>query len=994
MEEIAQQSFDEEESGLERMTGDAGVQEDMARRLLDCSKSGLAMLGRNGVVIECNATFASLLGSVRDDLVGDCVWARLSCKASALIQSEVTGVFESGKSCCFQDEHDGAWMECYIAPVATMGDRVMSVAIEISDITRRKVAEERLERRLVSLTKPTEDVGEVQFEDLVNLPEIQRLQDEFAAATGVASIITRTDGTPITEPSNFCRLCIDIIRKTEKGCANCFKSDAVLGRYHPEGPIVQPCMSGGLWDAGAAITVGGKHVANWLIGQVRDDTQTEDRMREYAREIKADEEIVVEAFNEVPAMSRERFGMVAQTLFTLANQLSTTAYQNVLQARFITDRERAERALRESEARNRTLVEHAPEAIIVLDTDAGVFVDMNGNAERLFGLPREELLKLGPADVSPAVQRDGRASAEAARIDVAKALAGQAQTFEWIHLNKSRGDEIPCEVRLVRLPSSGRNLVRGSVMDITDRKRAEEALRESESALAKSQEIAHVGSWKFDIKKNEWTWSDEVYRILGMERRESPESLESFFDVVHPEDRAMVDAEYRHSLETGIDNYEIEHRVIHKQTGEIRHVHEKCIIVRDMTGEVVRTFGIIQDITERKAYEEDLCRLRNYLSNIIDSMPSILIGVDPDGRVTQWNDEARKATGIPAEKAEGLLLSEAFPRMATKMEQVREAMETREVRYDAKQVQQMEGETRYEDVTVYPLFGHDVEGAVIRVDDVTERVRIEEMMVQAEKMLSVGGLAAGMAHEINNPLGGMMQAAQNIERRVSPSLAVNEQVAEKHGTSLEAIRSYLEEREVFRFLAGIRECGSRAAGIVTNMLQFSRKSSPRLALMNVAELIDRSVGLAEQDYDLKKKYDFRHIELVREYDPSTPSVHVVDTEIEQVVLNLLRNSAQAMQDNPPEKPPRLILRTMPDGAMARIEVEDNGPGIAEDVRTRVFEPFFTTKTVGEGTGLGLSVSYMIITQNHGGEMSVESTSGEGVKFIVKLPVGTAPSNCR
>src|SRR5664279_3360716 len=126
--------------------------------------------------------------------------------------------------------------------------------------------------------------SEIEFEALFNLEEIQRIQDEFAAATGVASIITDPAGTPLTAPSNFTYLCSDIIRKTEQGCSNCFKSDAAIGRYHPEGPILQPCLSGGLWDAGASITVGGYHIANWLIGQVRNETQSEESMRSYARE--------------------------------------------------------------------------------------------------------------------------------------------------------------------------------------------------------------------------------------------------------------------------------------------------------------------------------------------------------------------------------------------------------------------------------------------------------------------------------------------------------------------------------------------------------------------------------------------------------------------------------------------------------------------------------------------------------------------------------------
>lgn len=197
----------------------------------------------------------------------------------------------------------------------------------------RKQAEDALaeERRKHAAAQmiPLESLGDVQFTDLFDLAEIQRIQDTFAEATGVASIITHPDGHPITRPGRFCRLCQGIIRQTEKGLLNCFRSDAAIGRYNPSGPIVQPCLSGGLWDAGASITVGGRHVANWLIGQVRNEELGHDRMMAYAREIGADEEEFRAALEEVPVMSKQQFNCVAQTLFVLANELSVKAYRDI-----------------------------------------------------------------------------------------------------------------------------------------------------------------------------------------------------------------------------------------------------------------------------------------------------------------------------------------------------------------------------------------------------------------------------------------------------------------------------------------------------------------------------------------------------------------------------------------------------------------------------------------------------------------------------------------
>ena len=217
----------------------------------------------------------------------------------------------------------------------------------VQDITEQKRIENMLQKRLVALTRPMDQNEEILFDELFDIDLIQRLQDQFSNATGVASIITYPDGVPITKPSNFCRLCNDVIRKTKRGLDNCFKSDAILGRFHPDGPIIQPCMSGGLWDAGAGISVGGKHIANWLIGQVRNETQTEEQMRAYARLIGAEESEVLAAFHEVPAMSMVQFQRVSEVLFTIANQLSDMAYQNVQQARFITERQQAEHNLEE-----------------------------------------------------------------------------------------------------------------------------------------------------------------------------------------------------------------------------------------------------------------------------------------------------------------------------------------------------------------------------------------------------------------------------------------------------------------------------------------------------------------------------------------------------------------------------------------------------------------------------------------------------------------------
>ncbi len=275
-------------------------------------------------------------------------------------------------------------------------------------------------------------------------------------------------------------------------------------------------------------------------------------------------------------------------------------------------------------------------------------------------------------------------------------------------------------------------------------------------------------------------------------------------------------------------------------------------------------------------------------------------------------------------------------------------------------------------------------GARVVVHDLTERRKIEEMMIQSEKMMSVGGLAAGMAHEINNPLAGILQNAQLIENRLSLNLPANDQAAAALGTTMAVIRSFMEERGIFRQLSRIREAGTRAAGIVDNMLSFSRKNDGLKKRHTLSVIIEESIALASSDYNLNQKHDLKNIRIIREYEPDIPDVLCEKSKIQQVVFNIIKNGCQALAAAG-QAPPQFTFRLMAEEGMVRMEIADNGPGIDPEIRSRVFEPFFTTKEVGNGTGLGLSVSYFIIVEDHGGEMTVDSVPGEGTRFIIKLP---------
>ena len=406
----------------------------------------------------------------------------------------------------------------------------------------------------------------------------------------------------------------------------------------------------------------------------------------------------------------------------------------------------------------------------------------------------------------------------------------------------------------------------------------------------------------------------------------------------------------------------------------------------DANGRVVGFYDLTRDVTQRKQVEEELRRLRNYLSNIIDSMPSVIIGVDNAGKVSQWNRQAEQVTGLSAERAHSQPLAKVFPHLEGEIERIKMSIRDRRVLKDLKVPRDNLDKTWFEDLTIFPLVTNGVEGAVIRVDDVTERVRLEEMMIQNEKMLSVGGLAAGMAHEINNPLAGILQNASVLINRLSGDLPANHKAAEAAGTTMAAIDQYLKLRKLPDMLENIRTSGSLAATIVKNMLSFARKSESVVSTQELGPLLDQTLDLLKTDYNMKKHYDFKHIQIIREYDQIAGPVPCEASKLQQVFMNILKNGAEAMADvDHPPVAPAFILRVRDKHDWVQVEIEDNGPGMDEKTRRRIFEPFFTTKPVGKGTGLGLSVSYFIITEDHKGEMHVHTTEGGGTCFVIRLP---------
>ena len=470
--------------------------------------------------------------------------------------------------------------------------------------------------------------------------------------------------------------------------------------------------------------------------------------------------------------------------------------------------------------------------------------------------------------------------------------------------------------------------------------------------------------------------NDQYYSMLGY----TPDELAGaniISKTMTPESTAVINK--RIFLKV-FDNYEVTAQRKDRTTFPAE-LHTASM---EFHGKRVRIVSI-RDVTEYKKTQEEITKLRNFLKSIIDSMPSFIAGVDTKGRVTAWNTEAEKLTGVTAKDAMGKPMEKMLPKIDIKIDALKKAVFARNIEKFSR-VHVVKGGKEYLfDITIYPL-AKGFDGAAIRADDVTEKIRMEEMLIQSEKMLTVGGLAAGMAHEINNPLAGVLQNLQVIENRLKTNMKKNLDAARESGITMSAMQKYMEKREIFPLMDSISKSGTRAATIVRDMLSFARKSDSSFKEHDLGEIMDTTVQLAEKDYNIKNDFDFKKIKIIREYK-KIPLISCDSNKIQQVLLNLLKNGAQAMNERPVNTTqPSFTLRIFKKDSLARIEIKDNGPGIDKKTQKKIFEPFFTTKPVGVGTGLGLSVSYFIICENHKGKMGVDSLPGKGTTFYIELPI--------
>lgn len=388
---------------------------------------------------------------------------------------------------------------------------------------------------------------------------------------------------------------------------------------------------------------------------------------------------------------------------------------------------------------------------------------------------------------------------------------------------------------------------------------------------------------------------------------------------------------------------------------------------------------LTKEIEDRKKTEENIRSLRNLLRNIIDSMPSSIVGVDIDGKVMQWNLQAEIVTGVKAEDALGRVADEVYPNLSSEMANVKKAILNRTPIINSKVANERKGQIEYFNITIYPLTTNGISGAVIRVDDITESEKKDIQFQQAQKMETVGTLAGGLAHDFNNVLGGIIGTLSIIDLKLNyHKIIPNDELAE--------------------YVDIMKQAGERATNMVSQLLAISKKQEISFKDVDLDFSIKQIMKICKNSFDKSIKLTYK--------ESNVPLVISADSaQIEQLLLNLCVNASHAMtimREEGHEWGGELeiaVSKVFADSKFCQrnrdaleqyywvISITDSGVGMSPEIVTQIFTPFFTTKGEGRGTGLGLAMVYNIVKQ-HNGFIKVTSRLSASSQFKIYLPVST------
>jgi PAS domain S-box-containing protein len=628
------------------------------------------------------------------------------------------------------------------------------------------------------------------------------------------------------------------------------------------------------------------------------------------------------------------------------------------------DAAEVEAALRRSEHRFRRLVEHGSDVVTLLDANGRILFSSHALKPTLGYAPGE---KIGRS-VFDLLHPEDRARAEPLFRTVlqhpdrvAKAdLRVQHKDGSWRELEV---------VAVNHLEDAAVEAIVVNYHDVTERKHTENQLRRMTEFLSHAQAVAHVGSWEWDMATDVITWSEETYRIFGVDPAAGPLSFERYVELIHPDDRDALDDAVGRARETR-EPFEIDHRIV-RPDGEVRFLYGRGGIARDAVGNPRRLIGAVLDITGRKLAEEALRRANERLQTVIQSSPLAIFSVNADGIVQSWNPAAERLFGWTAEEIIGALVPIVSD---ANEEQYREArrrvMQGEALTGIALARRKKDGSSVTVNRFAAPLREPDgrVSGILVLIEDVTAMKRLEQQFYRAQKMEAVGRLAGGVAHDFNNLLTAIL-GSTDLLLETLPSDHPGRVDAE------ETLKATL-----------------RAADLTRQLSAFSRQQvlAPRVVSLNAI--------VAEMDRMLRRLIG-EEVDLRTVLAEDLGAVRADSGQLEQVIVNLAVNARDAMPTGG-----RLTIETanvslddayaaahqaIVPGAYVMLALTDTGTGMDAETKSRMFEPFFTTKPKGKGTGLGLATVYGIVKQS-GGTIWVYSEPGWGTTFKVYLPRVEAP----
>ena len=515
-----------------------------------------------------------------------------------------------------------------------------------------------------------------------------------------------------------------------------------------------------------------------------------------------------------------------------------------------------------------------------------------------------------------------------------------------------------------RVRHRGNPLLLAVSRDITERMRAVQELRDSKRKLEDAQQLSHIGYWDNDLELDRIVWSDETYRILGIEKGSVPANAATLRAIIHPDDlQRQADATAK--AQSGDGRYDVEYRIV-RPDGEVRTIHSLGDVVRDSSGRLSRAFGVVQDITELKSVERELRASHGMLNAIVEGTTDAVFAKDTAGRYVMMNSACARFVGKPADEIIGRSDAELYPAEIAHsfLDSDRKVLEsgkssTFEEEHTA------DGTTRMYVVTksAYRDWRGDVIGLVGISSEVTELKRLEKQFREAQKMEAVGRLAGGVAHDFNNLLT-VINGCSEIVLNDLP-------------------RDYAERDSLLE----IRKAGDRAAALTHQLLAFSRNQilQPRVINLNTTlrELVKLLSRLIGEDVDLQFIPDEK-----------LGMTKVDPMQLDQAIINLAVNARDAMpgggrlrietRNVAPDQARGKTSRDICQGQYIAVSVSDTGHGMDRATGARVFEPFFTTKKVGKGTGLGLAMVYGFVKQS-GGHIEMQSEVGHGTTFTIYLP---------